>query len=247
MRPHTGRVERPASLPSAAEGWRTDSPTRGRFAGEDVLVPVHPPCAGRLWTWVSELAAVPREIRATRVRVPFVHTVLPKGGVGAELGVFKGRFSPVLLRESQATCLHLIDPWYLLTPTWHWGRGDRSTVNALRRILKRWRPEIEAGRIKVHVGDDRQVLASFPDHCLDWVYLDSSHAYEHTAEELRLLHRTVKPGGVIAGDDWQPDPAHKHHGVHRAVTEFAAAEGYDVVYANESDQQWAITRRAPSR
>lgn len=217
------------------------------LASDDVSVPVHPPQASRLWAWVSEQAAAPREIRANRVRMPFVDAVLPKGGVGAEIGVFKGRFSPVLLRGSEATRLHLIDPWYLLTPVWHWGRGDRSTVNALRRILKRWRHEIEAGRIQVHVGDDRQVLATFPDHCLDWVYLDSSHAYEHTAEELRLLHRTVKPGGVIAGDDWQPDPRHKHHGVHRAVTEFAAAEGYDVVYADETDRQWAITRRPPPR
>ena len=75
---------------------------------------------------------------------------------------------------------------------------------------------------------------------LDWVYLDSSHAYQHTVEELALLRRKVRPGGVIAGDDWQPDPSHPHHGVHRAVMELVSSGSCEVLYADAGDQQWAI-------
>jgi hypothetical protein len=208
---------------------------------------------GRAAAELTALAGRARELLASArrrhddPRAAFVRKVLPKHGVGAELGVFRGHFSPVLFAEASPTCLHLVDPWYLLTPRWHWGTGDRSTVNALRRILKRWKREIEAGRVVVHVGDDRDVLRSFADGQLDWAYIDSSHAYEHTRDELRLLHDKVSPGGVIAGDDWQPDPSHQHHGVHRAVQEFAAESGYEIIYAEAVDRQWAIRRAVPSR
>lgn len=201
----------------------------------------------RVRAWLLEQVAAPREIRSARTRGPIVADLLPKGGVGAELGVFKGRFSPVLLRASEAERLHLVDPWYLLTPEWHWGVGDRSTVNAVRRILQRFRTEIEAGRVEVHVGNDLDVLRGMADHSLDWAYLDSSHAYEHTVEELALLDRKVRPGGVIAGDDWRPDPDHPHHGVYRAVTEFLQANEYELRYADAGNRQWAISRdRSPA-
>jgi hypothetical protein len=55
----------------------------------------------------------------------------------------------------------------------------------------------------------------------------------------------VKPGGVIAGDDWIDDPAHPHHGVSQAVNEFADIGGGELVYANGEDLQWAIRLPAP--
>ena len=97
-------------------------------------------------------------------RIEFVENVLPKHGVGAELGVYKGRFSPILLNRSRAAKLHLIDPWYFLSGHWNWGLGNRSTVDAVVNILRSFKKEIEAGRVAVHVGDDRVVLATFPDH-----------------------------------------------------------------------------------
>jgi hypothetical protein len=68
----------------------------------------------RLRAWLLEPVAAPREIRSARTRGNVVAELLPKGGVGAELGVFKRRFSPVLLRTTEAERLHLVDPWYLL-------------------------------------------------------------------------------------------------------------------------------------
>ncbi len=37
--------------------------------------------------------------------------MLPKKGVGAETGVFRGEFSAMLIATAQPTTLHLIDPW----------------------------------------------------------------------------------------------------------------------------------------
>jgi hypothetical protein len=200
--------------------------------------------AADLARWrAHDLAGGLRHRGAVDPRAAFIDQVLPKGGIGAELGVFKGAFSPVLFERARPRRLHLVDPWYLLTAEWTWGAGDPSTVRALRRILKRWQPQIEDGSVVVNVGDDRHVLASFDDGYLDWAYVDSSHAYGHTVDELRLLDRKVRPGGVIAGDDWQPDPDHRHHGVYRAVLEFTQTHPYEVLYTSDVDHQWALRRR----
>jgi hypothetical protein len=167
---------------------------------------------------------------------------LPKNGIGAELGVFKGHFSPILLEHTNATKLHLIDPWYFFTAHWRWAKGKQSTVDALIKVLQTFKKELEDGRILVHVGDDLQVLTTFPDHYFDWVYIDTSHAYEHTKHELQILASKVKDSGVIAGDDWQPEPDHKHHGVYKAVNEFSASEKYKVIYSNRDNLQWAIKK-----
>ena len=177
-------------------------------------------------------------------RIPFIEEVIPKKGIGAELGVLKGHFSPILLKHSQATELHLVDPWYFLSGRWEWTGGDKSTVTALIRILKAFKKEIEDGKVKVHVGDDLQVLSTFPDQYFDWVYIDSSHEYEHTQQELKIIRNKIKPNGVIAGDDWVPDPSHRHHGVYKAVSEFMESENYQVIYSNEGNLQWAIKKNA---
>lgn len=167
---------------------------------------------------------------------------LPRGGVGAELGVFQGRFSRALLELTDAERLHLIDPWYFLTAEWHWGWGNRNTVDSLIKVLLDFKLEIEVARVFVHVGDDVPILQQFPDEYFDWVYIDSTHQYEHTVEELDVLERKVKASGIIAGDDWRPDPAHKHHGVFKAVTERVASGRFVLAGSDEQSTQWAIRR-----
>lgn len=166
-------------------------------------------------------------------------SLIPPGGVGAELGVHKGHLTSGLIEWLEPETLYVVDPWYLLGPQWEWAAGDKSTVNALARTLRRIRPAIETGRARVVVDDDLEFLASLDDNALDWVYLDSSHEYHHTMQELELLVRKVRQSGVIAGDDWQPDPANRHHGVCKAVREFEAAGRLSVFYADAANHQWA--------
>ncbi len=173
-------------------------------------------------------------------RIPFIEQILPKNGVGAELGVLKGHFSPILFNHSNAKKMHLIDPWYFLAGHWHWAVGNQSTVSALIKVLKTFKGEAENGQVQIHVGDDLKVLNTFPDNYFDWVYIDTSHEYEHTKKELHILANKVKDTGVISGDDWRPEPDHIHHGVYQAVNEFVASEEYTVIYSNENNLQWAI-------
>lgn len=46
------------------------------------------------------------------------------------------------------------------------------------------------------VGDDLEVADQLPDN-VDIVFIDTSHTYEQTKQELELYVRKVKPGGLI--------------------------------------------------
>lgn len=171
-------------------------------------------------------------------RRPVLVSLIPSGGIGAELGVHKGHLTPGLIEWLTPEKLYVVDPWYLLGPTWEWAAGDKSTVNALVRTVRRLRPALESHQAALIIDDDLAFLAGLEDGALDWVYLDSSHMYDHTMQELELLVRKVKRGGVIAGDDWQPDPKNRHHGVFKAVREFESVGRLDVHYANADNHQW---------
>src|SRR5262245_60338975 len=171
--------------------------------------------------------------------------LVPEGGVGAELGVFRGHFTRFLLEIAAPRRLHLIDSWWVaygdFYPDWgaytkHGNLPTRDAFDEARRIADQF------GRDAVcefHVGDDCEVLEGFPDAYFDWVYLDTTHEYEHTQRELEILRRKVAPGGLIAGDDWVDDPNDRHHGVARAAREFCRKWGWDVK-ARDDFRQWAI-------
>lgn len=187
----------------------------------------------------SETAQDVYEWVKNRRRRAVLRQCLPMGGTGAELGVHKGHLAVHLVKWLRPDTFYAVDPWYELTPFWGWAAGDRSSVNALRRVLKVLKPYLESGHAHVVIEDDKVFLARLEDASLDWVYLDSSHEYEDTVQEIKLLISKVKPGGVIAGDDWQPDPDHRHHGVFRAVKEFEGRGQLSLFYSSGRDHQWA--------
>jgi hypothetical protein len=180
--------------------------------------------------------------RWAKVRFEALRPFLRPHAVAAELGVLKGDFSRLIVHELQPQRLHLVDPWYLVGTEWDWEHGDRSTVHALNGVLQAFERELANGQVVLDIAFDQDFLPTLPDAYFDWIYLDTTHAYDQTKLELQLLQRKVKPSGVIAGDDWQPDPAHPHHGVYKAVQEVVAEGKYQILYADTQNLQWAIAR-----
>jgi hypothetical protein len=177
-----------------------------------------------------------------------IFRVLRKQAVCAELGVFRGEFSSMLLRAAKPREVHLVDAWWTLYGKCYpdWGRytnhGRLTTAQAhaeVERLAQRFRAQSD---IRIHVGDDVAYLDGLPDAHFDWIYIDSTHEYAHTARELEAARRKVKADGRICGHDWYDDEAHLHAGVRRAVTEFCARHGWNVVY-RDGFTQWVI---APS-
>lgn len=70
------------------------------------------------------------------------------------------------------------------------------------------------GRV-IHVVNlpSLEAVLAYPDASLDFVLIDASHEYEHVLADIQAWLPKIKPGGVIAGDDYG------WPGVHRACNE----------------------------
>ena len=169
-------------------------------------------------------------------RRSFLLKMLPKGSVGAEIGVHKGEFSESLFAIVKPKELHLIDPWKHQSSTtyenaWYGGaakNGQSEMDERYSSVCSKFESEIRANKVKIHRGDSADVLAQFPDNYFDWVYIDGNHLYEYVKTDIQLSFSKTRVGGYITGDDYTAGGWWKG-GVKKAVDEFAAAESAQLV------------------
>lgn len=172
-------------------------------------------------------------------RYEVIKDYLGTGAVAAELGVYKGGFGEFL--RAHCRKLYLVDWWYRAGGFWNSGIDNDSRVDTVINILQVYKSEIEAGQVEVVIEDAEKFLLSMNDATFDFIYLDSSHGYESTARELRAALPKLKPEGRMFGDDYDPDPQSKQHGVYKAVNEFRAEVGGKMI-VNKS-RQWGLALR----
>jgi hypothetical protein len=181
----------------------------------------------------------------------FLLDLLPKGSVGAEIGVHQGDFSRVLLDEVAPSHLHLVDPWrFEPSPVYeralYGGRledGQAEMDARYRSVLERFAAEIAAGQVSVHRGTSEEVLAALPDGSLDWVYIDGNHLYEYVARDLELALRKTTASGLVTGDDYA-EGGWWEGGVKRAVDELAASGAARLVLVRNG--QFVFEKGPPS-
>jgi len=184
------------------------------------------------------------EIKRLRQR-RWVLELLPKGGIGAEIGVFRGHFSDLICEIAQPKKLYLIDPWTTIGETFGWGKAYTSFGQLPTSVAR----EDAKNHVRKHENVECVVIESVYPNCadqiteqLDWAYLDASHKYESTLQELRKMQEQVAPHGTILGDDWDIRPESPHHGVYLAVQAFVAETDWEVIGAGRG-RQWAIRRK----
>ena len=155
---------------------------------------------------------------------------LPEQAACAEIGTWRGDFAAVILQSRKPSCLYLVDPWEHRSEgeyeqASYGGRmegGQQALESMYESVLGRFRSEIEEGRVKVLRRRSTDAAATFADGSLDWVYIDGDHSYEGVKADLEAYYRTVKSGGLMAGDDYGHVGSWFEDGVTRAVDEFAA-------------------------
>jgi len=180
-------------------------------------------------------------------RRPSLFRLLPPESVGAEVGVHRGDLSALIVKHLRPRRLHLIDPWRYATSdrykdTWHGGDvgGDQRNMDRrYRGVLARFRRPIKKGVVVVHRGASVAMAAEIADGSLDWVYIDGDHAYEAVVADIAAYVPKVRPGGVIAGDDYGGTTGLRV-GVKPAVDEFVQAEDVQVLQLSIDDGQWAV-------
>ncbi|MDX7778618.1 class I SAM-dependent methyltransferase [Aeromonas hydrophila] len=147
---------------------------------------------------------------------------LPTQGVVAELGVAAGDFSRQIVDICVPAQLHLVDIW----------SSDRYGEELYLSVNNLFQQQQQCGEVIIHRKPSLEALESFPDQTFDWVYIDTTHSYELTREELRACARKVKSAGIIAGHDyiqgnWR---SQYRYGVIEAVHEFCVEYNYRVIY-----------------
>ena len=175
---------------------------------------------------------------------------LPKGGVGVEIGVWKGDFSARILKIARPKRLHLVDPWRVSDEpdrrgeAWYGAeRISQAEMDAIHdRVAGRFSAQIAADRVRLHRNPSREAMAEFADDSVDFVYIDGDHSLAAVGEDLRAALRVTRPGGFLICDDyllgqWWGD------GVVRAVHAFLVAA--PVVVDSKRDTQM-ILRKLPS-
>ncbi len=128
---------------------------------------------------------------------------MPKGGIAAEIGVWEGRFSERILDIVRPAELHLIDPWLYQPEFANTGFGRKKNADRMDQMYHDVTARF-AGipAVRVHRAPSSTALQGFPDAYFDWVYVDGNHNDPFVSQDLDLCRRKVKPGGIIAGDDF---------------------------------------------
>ena len=71
------------------------------------------------------------------------------------------------------------------------------------------------GYVNTLVMSSVEAAATFKDRSVDFVFIDGSHAYEDVKADIEAWLPKIKPGGLLAGDDYSKE----WHGVMEAVDE----------------------------
>lgn len=164
-----------------------------------------------------------RKISKEIIRKKFLSKI-PKGGIAVEIGVWQGDFSETILDLIEPKSLTLIDPWAHIETDSHStafvGRtSDNKMEKIFNKVVARYKTEIDEGSVNIIRDFSVPALGQFDDDSISFAYVDGDHSYEGVKSDLVALFPKMKPGGVMAFDDyhrrgWWGD------GVIRAINEF---------------------------
>ena len=193
------------------------------------------------------MSPMPTWLRARLGHRAFLLRLLPAGSIGAEIGVYRGRFSEQILEVVRPRVLHLIDPWkheegevYRKALFGGRSQGGQAGMDAcLERVRSKFADEITAGRVVIHRGFSGDVVSRFPDQYFDWIYIDGNHLYEFVKQDLALAFRKTRIGGMICGDDYT-DGGWWKGDVKKAVDEFIRERSVELLAIR--NKQFALRR-----
>jgi hypothetical protein len=133
---------------------------------------------------------------------------IPDGGTWVEIGVYWGesfRWGLVAtLNEGKNVHHAAVDAF-------PWPHNGMEMVDVFHAHMG---PEL-AGKYQTIKSGSAAAAANFADQSVDFVFIDADHVYDRVKEDILAWLPKVKPGGIIAGHDYNVG----HPGVLQAVPE----------------------------
>lgn len=117
---------------------------------------------------------------------------------GAEIGVYKGRYTEVLLKSGLN--IHAIDPYLAYDDYDEKNRDFQARQDYLyNRIKHVMRKSLNCNIIR---KTSMEAVKDFKNNSLDFVYIDGHHGFKYIAEDMWEWSKKVKKGGIISGHDY---------------------------------------------
>lgn len=169
---------------------------------------------------------------------------IPRYKRGAEIGVFTGQFSELIVQVAKPASYYAVDPWFASYGTYFPNWGEYSANGTLETKAGYEATKHRLARfpgINVIPMPAVEWLDSLVPNSLDWAYVDSTHQYEPTLKELTALAAKLTLDGILLGDDCWAARNGRHYGVFRAVRDFCRACNFELISLDHSGQ-WVARR-----
>jgi len=159
----------------------------------------------------------------------------------AEIGVYQGDFSELVLSIINPSWLVLIDPYKESNNEYKNGlKVAYSNQEDYKIVVRKFSRQISKGGVSIYSLNSEYAVQLFPDLYFDFVYHDASHLYEDVIRDLVQWERKVKVNGLICGHDYIK---HEDFGVIEAVDKFCDLYNFEMIIFNKNGGDYALRRK----
>ena len=123
-----------------------------------------------------------------------------------EIGVWRGDFASKILESCGAIKkYYMIDPWATLPD---WNKPFNVDSNTFEDVYEdaMIKTAFATEKRVILRGRTKEVIEKIPDDSLDCAYIDGDHTLRGITIDLIKLFPKMKENGLIAGDDFSPNP-----------------------------------------
>ena len=155
---------------------------------------------------------------------------IDKGGRVAEVGVWRGAFSKVLvdlLKPRQFVAFDIFTGH--LETNWNGMTGQQLFDGLTHRQFYEREMAPFAANVTVVEGDSRQTLRPYADRSFDLVYIDGNHYHEFVKSDAELGAEMVKDAGFLVFNDYMLiDHNHANYAIVPVVNDMVVNHGWQV-------------------
>jgi hypothetical protein len=196
----------------------------------------------------------------TDLPIARIYGLFDKGGIGAEVGVKRGKNARLIFDLTDPAQLYLIDPWAKDKTDPYLRYDTEDNMHLFYERVGAWAAESPT-RNHVHLIRDYSYSAAptFADGFFDWVYIDAIHDYENVYRDLASFAPKLKPDGFLFGDDYddgtismttcQPYASRSNSRLIEGVQDFCSDHSFKVLFlTNDRPPKFFLAKRdRPSR
>lgn len=165
-------------------------------------------------------------------RIDMIVKTIPRNGVYAEIGVFKGSFTNEIYTRLSPSKLVLIDLFEGYFPSGDQDGNNLTYADMPKEYELMKQRYSNDSNVQVLKGDSSSLLSQFPDNSFDMIYIDGDHSYEGVRKDIQVAFHKIKPGGWLMGHDYEMNMSkartYYSFGVRQAVDEFCIGYGQTI-------------------